>query len=161
MKVEYIKIKELSTYPQNVKIHTAEQIEQIKKSIQEFGFNDPVAIWKDGQIVEGHGRYIAAVELGLEEIPVIRLDKLTEDEKKAYALVHNKLTTDTGFDVDVLAEELAQISEYDMPEYGFELFGEFDADEFYEDSRKTKATKVICENCGESFYVDAHGNVIE
>lgn len=53
MKVEYININELQTYPQNVKIHTAEQIEQIKKSIKDFGFNDPIAIWKDGEIIEG------------------------------------------------------------------------------------------------------------
>lgn len=161
MKVEYININELSTYPQNVKIHTAEQIEQIKKSIKDFGFNDPIAIWKDGEIIEGHGRYIAATELGMKEVPVIRLDSLTEDKKKAYALVHNKLTTDTRFDTDVLADELSQISEYDMPEYGFEIYGDFDTNEFYEDDKVAKVTEVICEKCGEHFFIDANGRVVE
>lgn len=161
MEIEYVNIGDISTYPQNVKIHTAEQIEQIKKSINDFGFNDPVAVWKNGEIIEGHGRYIAASELGLDRIPVIRLDKLTDDKRKAYALVHNKLTTDTKFDVDLLADELSKISNYDMPEYGFEVFDDFDIDEFYEEDKTSKVREIVCDKCGESFFVDASGKVIE
>lgn len=161
MEIEYANIRDIFTYPQNVKIHTAEQIEQIKKSINDFGFNDPVAVWENGEIIEGHGRYIAAMELGFEKIPVIRLDKLTDDKRKAYALVHNKLTTDTKFDVDLLADELSKISNYDMPEYGFDGFDDFEIDEFYEEDKTPKVREIVCDKCGESFFVDASGKVIE
>lgn len=110
-------IEDIKTYPNNAKIHTAEQIEQIKRSISEFGFNDPIAIWH-GEIVEGHGRYIAAKELGFKTVDVIKLDDLTDQQRKAYALVHNKLTMNTGFDLDVLEDELQTI-ETDMEVYGF------------------------------------------
>lgn len=66
LKVEYVPITELKTYENNAKIHTAQQIEQIKKSIQEFGMNDPIAVWKDNVIIEGHGRLIALTELNEE-----------------------------------------------------------------------------------------------
>ena len=74
LSVTYMKLDQIKPYTNNAKKHPAEQVEQIKKSIEEFGFLDPVAIYGNGEIAEGHGRYIAAVELGLEEIPVILLD---------------------------------------------------------------------------------------
>ena len=79
MKVEYIPVSELKLYEKNAKIHTDEQIEQIKKSIKEFGFNDPIAIWHENEIIEGHGRLIAAKQLGMKEVPVIRLDELSDE----------------------------------------------------------------------------------
>jgi len=120
LKVEYVPIDEISTYENNAKIHTGEQIEQIKKSIQEFGFNDPIAVWKNNVIIEGHGRLIAASELGMEKVPIIRLDNLTDEQRKAYMLVHNKLTMNTGFDFDVLEQELEALSQIDMSEFGFD-----------------------------------------
>lgn len=123
--IEYMPIDDLKPYENNAKIHTREQIEQIKASIQEFGMNDPVAIWKDNIIIEGHGRLIACKELGFAELPVIRLDGLTDDERKAYTLVHNKLTMNTDFNIDLLNEELEAI-EIDMTEFGFEDLSGFD-----------------------------------
>ena len=76
---------ELIPYANNAKIHTSEQVEQICTSIQEFGFNDPVAVW-DGpegpEIIEGHGRVLAAKRLGLEKLPVIRLDHLDDAQRR-------------------------------------------------------------------------------
>lgn len=118
LEIEYIPISEIKAYPNNAKIHTAEQIEQIKKSIQEFGFNDPIGIWH-GECVEGHGRIIAATELGIETVPVIRLDDLTDEQRKAYTLAHNKLTMNTGFDADLLNLELNDITDIDMSQFGF------------------------------------------
>lgn len=112
---------ELKPYANNAKIHTEEQIEQIKKSIKEFGMNDPIAIWKNNEIIEGHGRLIACSELGIDTVPVIRLDELTDEQRKAYMLVHNKLTMDTDFDLDVLKEELDDIVSIAMDKYGFDL----------------------------------------
>lgn len=131
--IEYMPIENLKPYENNAKIHTVEQIEQIKASITEFGMNDPIAIWKDNIIIEGHGRLIACKELGFKELPVIRLDNLTDDERKAYTLVHNKLTMNTDFDIDLLNEELETI-EIDMTEFGFEDLSGFD--DFGEDEEE-------------------------
>ena len=121
LKIEYMSTADLKPYNNNAKIHTAEQIEQIKKSIQEFGMNDPIAIWKNNEIIEGHGRLIACSELGINQVPVIRLDELSDEQRKAYMLVHNKLTMNTDFDFDVLAVELDDIFDIDMAEFGFEF----------------------------------------
>ena len=121
LKVEYLNIDELKPYKNNAKIHTAEQIEQIKNSIQKFGMNDPIAIGKDNIIVEGHGRLIACKELNITEVPIIRLDHLTDDERKAYTLAHNKLTMNTDFDIDILNDELDNILNIDMSDLGFDL----------------------------------------
>lgn len=127
LKIEYIPIEDLKPYENNAKIHTQEQIEQIKQSIQEFGMNDPIAIWKDNIIIEGHGRLLACQELGFKELPIIRLDDLTDDERKAYTLIHNKLTMNTDFDIDILNDELENI-EIDMSQFGFDL-GTFEDEE--------------------------------
>lgn len=120
LKVEYIPINEITPYENNAKIHTEEQIEQIKKSIEEFGMNDPIGIWgKDNIIIEGHGRLMALQELGWDEVPVIRLDDLTDDQRKAYTLIHNQTTMNTGFDLDILNEELQNI-DLDMSFFGFD-----------------------------------------
>ena len=124
LKIEYMPIEELKPYANNAKDHPAEQVEQIKKSIQQFGFDDPIGIWKD-EIVEGHGRLIAALELGMDTVPVVRLDHLTDDQRRAYALVHNKLTMNSDFNLDLLKIELDDI-DIDMTDFGFDLDEEDD-----------------------------------
>lgn len=131
LKVEYISIDDIKTYENNAKLHPAEQIEQIKKSIQEFGFNDPIAIDENNVIIEGHGRYIACNELGIKEVPIIRLEGLDEEHKKAYMLVHNKLTMNSDFDIELLSYELEDIS-IDMSDYGFDMEIEEDEQEIEE-----------------------------
>ena len=121
MKIEKLNIDSIKVYPNNAKIHTAEQIEEIKKSIQEFGNNDPIAIDEKGFIIEGEGRYLAQKDMGVKEIEVIKLTHLTEEQKVAYMLVHNKLTMNTGFDLDLLEEELSKISSIDMKEFEFDI----------------------------------------
>ena len=121
LKLEYVSIDSIKPYEGNAKEHPAEQIEQIKKSIQEFGNNDPIAVWNN-EIVEGHGRYTALKELGVTEIPIIRLDNLTDEQRKAYTLIHNKLTMNSDFDFDILNEELDKIINIDMEDFGFNNF---------------------------------------
>lgn len=121
MQIEQIDISKIKVYENNAKLHPAEQIEQIKKSIEEFGNNDPIAIDENNMIIEGHGRYYALKELGYKEVPVIRLSHLDEEKKKAYILVHNKLTMNSDFDFDTLQEELNNI-ELDMEQFGFSNF---------------------------------------
>lgn len=121
LKIEYLNKEDLKPYANNAKVHTAEQIEQIKNSIKEFGFNDPIAIWGDNEIVEGHGRLLAVMEMDdIEQVPVIRLDGLSDKQRRAYTIVHNKLTMNTNFDNDVLGIELKDImDDIDMTELGF------------------------------------------
>lgn len=136
LNIEYVKPSELVPYENNAKLHPAEQIEQIKESIRDFGFNDPIAVWKDNKVIEGHGRLIASIELGLDEVPIIRLDNLTDDERKAYTLVHNKLTMNSDFDIGLLNLELDDI-DIDMSKFGFESM--FD-EEFEQESEIKEAT---------------------
>lgn len=119
LEIIYKNISEIKPYKHNAKLHPAEHIAQIAKSIQDFGFNDPIAVDEDGVIIEGHGRLEAAKKLGMDTIPVIVLDGLTDQQKKAYVLAHNQLTMNTGFDLDVLADELERITEFDMSDFGF------------------------------------------
>lgn len=119
MKIEVLPIESLKPYEYNAKIHTPAQIAQIAASIQEFGNNDPIAIDEHGMVIEGHGRLLALKSLGYTEVEVIRLEGLTEDQKRAYILVHNKLTMNTGFDYNILDAELARITEIDMSAFDF------------------------------------------
>ena len=118
LNIEYVNIDTIKPYENNAKLHPQEQIEQIKKSIEEFGMNDPIAVWNN-EIVEGHGRYIALKQMGETNIPIIRLDNLTDEERKAYTLVHNKLTMNTDFDFNILDAEIADL-DIDMSEFGFD-----------------------------------------
>ena len=120
LKIEYVDINSIKPYKNNAKLHPKEQIEQIKKSIEQFGMDDPIGIWKD-EIVEGHGRLIACKELGYTEVPIIRLDHLSDEERKAYTLAHNKLTMNSDFDLDILSDELDDILNIDMSDFGFDL----------------------------------------
>nr|DAX93105.1 MAG TPA: adenine specific DNA methyltransferase [Caudoviricetes sp.] len=122
MKIEKININEINEYSGNVKEHPEWQIEQIKNSIQEFGFNDPIAIDENNTIIEGHGRYLALKELGYTEVEVIRLKHLTEEQKTAYAIAHNKLTMNTEFDIEKLQYELnkLEVNGFDLDLLGFD-----------------------------------------
>ena len=126
MEIVKIKIKDLTPYEKNAKLHPKEQIEQIKLSIQKYSMCDPIGVWGEKNIiVEGHGRYLALKELGYDQVECIRLDHLTDKERKEYTLVHNKTTMDTGFDLDLLVPELAEL---DLSDFDFD-FGIEDEEE--------------------------------
>ena len=118
LQIEYVGIDSIQPYENNARSHGKEDVKAIVKSIEEFGFNDPIGVWNN-QIVEGHGRLLAAKELGMKEVPIIRLDELTDEQRKAYALAHNKTAELSGWDFDVLASELQEITDIDMTEFGF------------------------------------------
>lgn len=136
MEIENIKLKDIIEYKNNAKLHPDEQVEQIKKSIKEFGFADCIAIDENNVIIEGNGRFKALNELQKEnyqlrdgnghtisydEIPCVRLSNYTEEQKKAYILAHNKLTMNSDFDIDILNDELDSILNIDMSDFGFDL----------------------------------------
>ena len=121
LKIEYIKASELTPNPNNAKLHPDAQVAQIVRSIKEYGMDDPIAVWgKDNMIIEGHGRLLACQKLGIEEVPIIRLDHLTDKQRRAYTLIHNQLTMNTGFDVQKLTAELEAIGN-NLIEYGFDI----------------------------------------
>lgn len=124
MKIEKIKLTEIKPYENNAKKHPKEQIEQIKKSIKEFGMCDPIAIDENNVIIEGHGRYTALEQLGYKEVDCIRIENLTEEQKRAYILIHNKLTMNTGFDMEKLEKEIEGIKSIDMSYFDFDLYPE-------------------------------------
>ena len=128
MQIEKIKVDEIIPYEDNAKLHPERQIEQIRSSILEFGFNDPIAIDENNVVIEGNGRLMAIKDLGFKEVDCIRIEGLTEDQKRAYILVHNQLTMNTGFDIDILNKELEKIKGIDMKQFDFELNIDFDTD---------------------------------
>lgn len=134
MQIELINIDDIIPYENNAKLHPEEQIEQIKKSILEFGNNDPIAVDKNNVIIEGHGRLLALKELGYKEVEVIKLGHLTEEQRKAYTLIHNKLTMNTDFDIDILESELAAINIIDMSDFDFDLDIEMEVSPVEEDN---------------------------
>lgn len=161
LKIEYMDTGTLQTYANNAKIHTAEQIEQIKQSIEEFGMNDPIAVWKNNEIIEGHGRLIACTELGIDKVPVIRLDTLTDEQRRAYMLVHNKLTMNTDFDFDILQMELDELTNIDMAQFGFDTEAiEEELDSFTSQVEMTQGTYQIIVDCdSENQMEDYYGQI--
>ncbi|MFS9255134.1 DNA methyltransferase [Streptococcus infantis] len=143
MKIELLAIDKIKMYENNAKLHPREQIEQIKKSILEFGNNDPIAVDEHNVIIEGHGRFVALKELGYDEVEIIRLSHLTDEQKRAYILAHNKLTMNSGFDMDILELELEDITNINMEDFGFdfedieEAIEEVEQDEYDEELRET------------------------
>jgi len=133
LKIEYVDIDSIKPSDRNAKQHPTEQIEQIKKSIIDYGMNDPIGVWH-GEIVEGHGRHIALKELGKKKVPIIRLDELTDEQRREYMLVHNKTTMNSDFDVDILNIELEDLTDFDAEFYDFELpFDDDSSGEIVED----------------------------
>lgn len=124
-KIEYVEVEKLIPYARNSRTHSDEQVAQICGSIKEFGFTNPVLIDGDGLIIAGHGRTMAAQRLDMKEVPCLRLDYLTEAQKKAYVIADNKLALNAGWDDEMLALELGDLKDLD---FDLSLTG-FDDDE--------------------------------
>uniref|UniRef100_UPI001E33F442 ParB/Srx family N-terminal domain-containing protein n=1 Tax=Oceanibium sediminis TaxID=2026339 RepID=UPI001E33F442 len=105
------RIEALIPYANNARTHSPRQVDLIAGSIREFGFNNPVLVDGNSGIIAGHGRVLAAQKLGLAEVPVIELAHLSEAQKRAYILADNKLAEQAGWDRDLLALEVADLSE--------------------------------------------------
>ena len=139
LNIEYLSLDQLKPYENNAKRHPKEQVQQIMQSIKDYGFNDPIAIDENGLIIEGHGRYEASKALKLKKVPVIRLTGLTEDQKKEYILVHNKITMNSGFDMKMLKRELEKLPKLKFETYKFDF--KFMSDHDY----KKKTQESICD----------------
>ena len=127
LKIEYIAVDKLKPYEKNNKKHEDFDIGEIAKSISKYEMIDPVGIWgKDNTIVEGHGRVLACKQLGIDKVPCIRLDHLTDEQRREYAIVHNKSSELALYDFDNLADELAEIN---LDAFNFDFGVSFDNDD--------------------------------
>jgi len=120
--IEMWLIEKLIPWAKNPRTHSDAQIAQIAASIEQFGFNNPILVDTKAGIIAGHGRLLAAQKLGLEEVPVIVLDHLSEAQKRAYIIADNQLALNAGWDEDLLRAELAalQAENFDVDLLGFE-----------------------------------------
>lgn len=125
LKIEETPVETLVPYANNAKIHTRKQVDQIAASISEFGNCDPIAVWHnengEPEIVEGHGRVLALKQLGIETAPVISLDHLTDEQRRAYTHVHNQTTLSSGFDYETLTEDMDNLNA-DWESFGFDEY---------------------------------------
>ena len=166
LRIEYLTVDALKPYERNAKKHPVEQVENIANSIREFGFRQPLVIDRDGVLVIGHGRLMAAKKLGLKTVPCVRADDLTDEQVKALRLADNK-TNESGWDFAALEEELNELeAEFDMADFGFsmdkeengaaeatplneELLNQYFSDNDADEVKKQKM--ITCPHCGKQF----------
>ncbi|MBU6280376.1 MAG: ParB/Srx family N-terminal domain-containing protein [Actinomycetales bacterium] len=115
----------LVPYERNARTHSPEQVAQIAASIREFGFTNPILVDSSDGIIAGHGRLAAAKVIGMTMVPVIVLDHLTAEQRRAYVIADNKLALNAGWDVDLLSQEIQGLSEVD---FDISLLGFSDAE---------------------------------
>ena len=160
LSVEYLPIDSIRPYERNAKKHPPEQIAQIVRSIHDTGMNDPIGIWSDKNIiVEGHGRWMACKQLGMETVPVIRLDHLTDEQRREYAIIHNQTTMNSGWDLPMLDMELGELPDFDAAFYGFDVnFDDFEPTkientekEYGEEDFADEKFECECPRCGFKF----------
>ena len=163
MNIETIAVDLLIPYARNSRTHSDEQVAQIAASIREFGFTNPVLIDGEDGIIAGHGRVLGARKLGLDSVPCVRLDHLTETQKRAYIIADNKLALNAGRDEEMLALEFEELrgDDFDLSLTGF---AEDDLSRLingvnFEPGTEAEQGKldelapqiVECPHCGESF----------
>ena len=165
MQIEYRKIREIKPYGKNPRKNDA-SVKYVAQSIKDFGFKVPIVVDKDGVIIAGHTRYKAANSLGLTEVPVIVAEDLSDAQVKAYRLADNKVGEFSEWDIDLLAEELQDLSDFDMESLGFDglkIPGEEVIEDDYElelpEEPKAKRGQVYKLGnhrlmCGDSTFVD-------
>jgi ParB-like chromosome segregation protein Spo0J len=157
IKVTKKRVEELTPYSRNSRTHSDAQVAQIAASIREFGFINPVLVDAENNIIAGHGRVLAARKLGLEEVPCVLHDHLTETQRKAYILADNKLALNAGWDEDMLRLELRELGDmgFDLELTGFDeveveaLNHKVNIDDFFSD-REGEVPKEpkLCPHCG-------------
>lgn len=140
------RIKELKEYENNPR-HNEVAIEKVAASIREFGFKVPIVIDSDNVIIAGHTRKKAAEKIGLAEVPCIVADDLTPEQVKAFRLADNKVSEFATWDFEKLEAELADLSDFDMSDFGFDVDIEEDFDESDLDDDTEKENVIVSINC--------------
>jgi site-specific DNA-methyltransferase (adenine-specific) len=151
------KINEINPYENNPR-RNDEAVRYVAESIKQFGFKNPILIDRNGVIVAGHTRHKAAIELGMEEVPCIVADDLTEEQIRAFRLADNKVAEIAQWDQELLNFELGEI-DIDMTDFGFIEMADIDVDGFFEDAepkapKEEEEKEVQCPHCGMFFKVN-------
>ena len=122
LNVQQIALEQLVPYARNARTHSESQVAQIAGSIAEFGFVNPVLVGGDNIIIAGHGRVMAAKKLGLQTVPTIKLDHLTENQRRALVIADNKIAENAGWDEELLRLELQNLADedFDLDLLGFD-----------------------------------------
>ena len=120
--IEYLSVASLGPDPKNARLHSDKQVQQIARSIETFGFNVPVLVDANSQVIAGHGRLSACRLLGISQVPVIRLEHLSEHQKRAFMIADNQLTETSEWDTQLLGEQLKILSEAEL-EFSLEVTG--------------------------------------
>ena len=146
MKVINVPINSIKPYENNPR-NNDQGVDAVAKSIKEFNWQQPIVVDKDNVIIVGHTRYKAAKKLGMKEVPVVKADNLTDEQVKAYRLADNKTGELTDWDMGLLDDELADIADIDMSDFGFDLdLGDDEAkvqeDDFDEEVSKEPKSKL-------------------
>ena len=128
IKVTYVDLNSLKTYQNNPKDHPQKQVHQIADSIKKFGFNNPILIDENDEIIAGHGRYMAAQQLQMETVPVIRLTHLNERQKRAYRLADNKIAENGGWNLELLQMEIKDLEQICAGDLDIRITGFNDAE---------------------------------
>ena len=153
-------ITSLIPYARNARTHTELQIAQIAASIQEFGWTNPILVGSDNVIIAGHARLLAAQKLGMAEVPVIVLGRLTPAQRKALVLADNKLALNAGWNEELLRLELTDLKEmganlqlvgFDAMELADIMLGKDVEFKEYDESAADDVELVTCPQCGHSF----------
>ncbi|MBS4872256.1 MAG: ParB N-terminal domain-containing protein [Peptoniphilus sp. oral taxon 375] len=135
LKIIYKKVEDLIPYINNPR-HNDEAVDKVASSIKNFGFKVPIVIDKDNEIITGHTRLRASKKLGLEEVPCIVADDLTDGQIKAFRIADNKVAEFSDWDMELLNSELKELEDldlnFDMDDFGFE-FEDLDAEDVQED----------------------------
>jgi ParB-like chromosome segregation protein Spo0J len=160
LEIKYLPIDALVPYERNPRTHSDDQIAQIAASIREFGFTNPILIDGKNGIIAGHGRFAAAKELGLDQVPCIDLSHLTEEQKRALVIADNKLALNGGWNEDLLRMELTELKELgaDLELTGFDameladiMLGKDVAFREYDESAADDVQLLTCPKCGHTF----------
>lgn len=126
LKIEYIGIDQLKPYKRNARKHAKKDVDNIAMSISKYGMNDAIGIWGPGNvIVEGHGRFLACKQLGITEVPCVRLDHLTDKERREYAIAHNATAELSEWDGDILP---AEVEDLNLADFDFDFDFDFAED---------------------------------
>ena len=120
MKVQNVSIQDVKPYPNNPRDNDG-GVDAVANSIKEFGWQQPIVVDKDNVIIVGHTRYKAAKKLGMKEVPVVVASNLSDEQVRAYRLADNKTGELTDWDMGLLDDELSDIADIDMSDFGFDL----------------------------------------
>lgn len=167
--LEIMAVSALIPYARNSRTHSETQVGQIAASIREFGFTNPILIADDNTVIAGHGRLLAAQNLGLADVPCLRLSGMTDAQRRAYVIADNKLALNAGWDDELLALELGDLDQngFNLTLTGFDL-GEitalFDQPDFAPGTESEQgkldqlSPKIVqCPHCGQEYDLREHG----